>query len=107
MTRMVSVDISNVYTNDGNKSSTIVLTRDSVNEAHKTKLVTSISNTTETHCNNFIKQLSLVQLREIQLQAIKFLVQNAKRIFAEFLRIDGTHRIIEVICKYNQSRSVV
>lgn len=52
---------------------------------------------------SFIKQLSLPQLRELQVQAIKFLSKNVNKVIGEFLRIHGISRMLDMTCRYYQS----
>lgn len=51
----------------------------------------------------FIGSLTPSKLREFQVQAILFLLQNAPKMLGEFERIDGIARILATILKYSQS----
>lgn len=53
----------------------------------------------------FIGSLTPSKLREFQVQAILFLLQNAPKILCEFERIDGISRILALILKYCQSEN--
>lgn len=50
-----------------------------------------------------LQALPVTQLREIQVLAMTILAANAHRMMAEFLRIKGPTRALDVLCKYAQS----
>jgi hypothetical protein len=55
------------------------------------------------HSNAFISTLSLTQLREMQIQAVKFLSKNVCKCVGEFLRIQGIQRVLDCTVKYYTS----
>lgn len=50
-----------------------------------------------------LQSLPVTQLREFQVLAMTILAANAHRMMAEFLRIKGPTRALDVLCKYAQS----
>jgi hypothetical protein len=52
---------------------------------------------------HFIKQLSITQLRELQVIAVKFLALNANKVISEYVRLNGVMRIVSIIVHYCQS----
>lgn len=50
-----------------------------------------------------LQALPVTQLREFQVLAMTILAANAHRMMAEFLRLEGPTRALDVLCKYAQS----
>lgn len=50
-----------------------------------------------------LEALPVTQLREFQVLAMTILAANAHRMMAEFLRINGPTRSLDVLCKYSKS----
>lgn len=54
----------------------------------------------------FLKSLSMLQLRELQVLAMSFLAEVSPRIIGEFLRISGPVRVLDVLFRYSRSTAV-
>lgn len=52
---------------------------------------------------SILRALPVTQLREFQVLAMTILAANAHRMMAEFLRVDGPTRALDVLCHYAES----
>jgi hypothetical protein len=85
-------------------------------QKNSNKLLTMNQTTTSSHSQltangfslekPFISTLTPSKLREFQVQAMLFLLQNAPKILTEFERMDGIARIIRIIQHYCASENV-